>query len=85
MRKSRGKPVFRSTTSPIRIRGRCGHRRLNELQDFGGRGIVLIDASNNKALKEHLINRIKRTNLREIGGWVMLNALWIPLTVQDTR
>jgi MFS family permease len=25
-----------------------------------------------------------KTNLREIGGWVMLNALWVPLTVQDT-
>lgn len=28
--------------------------------------------------------RIGSTNLREIGGWVMLNALWVPLTVQDT-
>ncbi|MGB6646723.1 MAG: hypothetical protein WBE35_16995, partial [Candidatus Cybelea sp.] len=28
--------------------------------------------------------RIVSTNLREIGGWVMLNALWVPLTVQDT-
>ncbi len=25
-----------------------------------------------------------KTNLREIGAWVMLNALWVPLTVQDT-
>ncbi|MFY9719869.1 MAG: MFS transporter, partial [Candidatus Cybelea sp.] len=28
--------------------------------------------------------RISTTNLREIGGWITLNALWIPLTVQDT-
>jgi MFS family permease len=28
--------------------------------------------------------RIATINLREIGGWVMLNALWVPLTVQDT-
>ena len=28
--------------------------------------------------------RILYDRLREIGGWIMLNALWIPLTVQDT-
>ncbi|HEV3091583.1 MAG TPA: MFS transporter [Candidatus Cybelea sp.] len=27
---------------------------------------------------------ISKTNLREIRGWVVLNALWVPLTVQDT-
>ncbi|HEX3368481.1 MAG TPA: MFS transporter [Candidatus Cybelea sp.] len=28
--------------------------------------------------------KVSKANLREIGGWVMLNALWVPLTVQDT-
>jgi MFS family permease len=28
--------------------------------------------------------RFSSRNLPEIGGWVMLNALWVPLTVQDT-
>ena len=28
--------------------------------------------------------RLSSSNLPEIGGWVMLNALWVPLTVQDT-
>ncbi|HEY2475744.1 MAG TPA: MFS transporter, partial [Candidatus Cybelea sp.] len=27
---------------------------------------------------------VSTANLRQIGSWVMLNALWVPLTVQDT-
>jgi MFS family permease len=39
-----------------------------------------------QGIKQRFVSfvRFGSTNLREIGGWVMLNALWVPLTVQDT-